>query len=309
MAAADNNDIEPVHAGAASSLFHVEHSFSALCSKRTKMKALALIVALFVIVCGAGSARALGVAPKGVVQGYQPLNRWLIPLYKTVDVGTSVGIDVVNLPKYEHIGLISQNLGNPASGQWYIVGGGAAPAPLRRDIPIYRAEFNDGGKAMVILFVENAYQDAPFFQPRGPFPKISPIELISVPLKVRLFEVYRTLGKQHMRAIRALYGFLSGKSAALSGFSGPQRQNDRGTQTHDADETNPEPTFCPQGAAFSGPRCLPLSAQIGFLAPLWLCAWLAIFNGLGLIGKRRISGLWIAGGIAVGLIPLLLGII
>ena len=76
-----------------------------------------------------------------------------------------------------------------------------------------------------------------------------------------------------------------------------------------APDAEPESSSCPQGARFSGPRCLPLGAQIAFVVPAWCTAWFAILYGLGLVGKRRPSRLWIVGGIAVALMPFVFGVL
>jgi hypothetical protein len=46
----------------------------------------------------------------------------------------------------------------------------------------------------------------------------------------------------------------------------------------------------PVGGLLRGIRRLPLCAQIGFLSPIWLCAWLLFFRGLDRLISNRLIG-------------------
>lgn len=84
-----------------------------------------------------------------------------------------------------------------------------------------------------------------------------------------------------------------------------------GEQSEYTGNSDPKTPLCPNCAFFPGLSCAPLSAKIAFVAPFWLFAWLAIFEGFG-VGwswQRRINLLWLVSGIAVGLIPLFVGIV
>ena len=88
-------------------------------------------------------------------------------------------------------------------------------------------------------------------------------------------------------------------------------KNDLPKQQGGSDDPDPDAPLCPKCAILGGVGRAPLSAKIAFSLPFWLVAWGAILEGLGLgISRRRsFNPFWLFSVIAVGLIPLLVGIV
>ncbi|SKB59084.1 hypothetical protein SAMN06295920_10479 [Rhizorhabdus histidinilytica] len=99
-------------------------------------------------------------------------------------------------------------------------------------------------------------------------------------------------------------GILSTSGRLLGSKHSLTRVMESGEQSNEAANGDPETPLCPKCAIFGGLSRAPLGAKIAFVVPIWLMAWLAIFDGFN---RRRL--LWIAGGIAIFGIPLLLGVI
>ena len=128
------------------------------------------------------------------------------------------------------------------------------------------------------------------------------------------------LPRNGLFGLTALYHLsLSGNGVSFShGLSGLAcifhrfaREHDLPQQQGRTDYADPNAPLCPKCAIFGGIGRAPLSAKIAFALPFWLAAWGAILEGLGvgLSRKRRLSLSWLVGGMAVGLIPFLLGIV
>lgn len=122
--------------------------------------------------------------------------------------------------------------------------------------------------------------------------------------------------------------FVMGLSCAVSACGGVQSQSvsvgypptehiaksrfvERPEQANDAAQSDPKTPLCPKCAILGGLSRAPLGAKVAFVSAFWIVAWGAIFVGLGIDPRwpRRIDFRWLVGGIAIGLMPLFIGIV
>ncbi len=86
------------------------------------------------------------------------------------------------------------------------------------------------------------------------------------------------------------------------------QKNEAGRTDNKRKDRHPKASFSRHGSAFGGPRCPPLGAQVAFVAPRWLPAWLVVFHSFGNWGRPR-NLLWLIVAALVAGIPFLFGII
>lgn len=92
------------------------------------------------------------------------------------------------------------------------------------------------------------------------------------------------------------------KRSSSLGYSSEQAEN--------AEGTDPKTPLCPKCAIFSSVSRAPLGAKLAFAAAFWIPAWFAILEGFGagFVSRGGIKAKWLVGGVAIGLVPLFLGI-
>ena len=113
------------------------------------------------------------------------------------------------------------------------------------------------------------------------------------------------------KILRNAVGFPHCIGSFASVFNSFAREGDLPQQEAGPDNGDPDTPLCPKCAIFSSLSSAPLGAKIAFALPFWLVAWGAILEGVGvgLSRRRRFNLLWLLGGVAIGLIPLFLGIV
>ena len=116
-------------------------------------------------------------------------------------------------------------------------------------------------------------------------------------------------------SICGISGNFIGLSHRFSRFAGIYDRlpgkNDLPKQQGGSDDPDPDAQLCPKCAILGSIGRAPLGAKIALSLPFRLVAWGAILEGLGLgISRRRsFNAFWLFSVIAVGLIPLLVGIV
>lgn len=94
-------------------------------------------------------------------------------------------------------------------------------------------------------------------------------------------------------------------------IKGEARKNNGYEEADVSGGGSPDTPLCPKCALFPSLSRAPLGAKIAFVTAFWLPAWYAIFEGVGvgLTLRRSINFKWLVGGIAIGLMPLFIGIV